>query len=59
MHNPLDSLRAAHAAGYAHGMIVGGLVFGMISVLLTAVVLSWFLLRPTYRPDPEQAGERR
>lgn len=49
----LDSLKAAHDAGYMHGVIIGGLVFGVVSALLTAVVLSWFMLRHAPAPDPE------
>lgn len=56
MPNPLDSLRAAHAAGYVHGLIIGGIMFSAISIVLTAVALSWFVLRHR-RPDPDYIAD--
>lgn len=40
-------------SAYVHGVIIGGLVFAVVSALLTAVVLSWFMLRHAAAPDPE------
>lgn len=52
----LDAISAARDAGYVRGLMVGS--FATLFVVALAVVLSWFVLRPTYRSDPAQRGVR-
>lgn len=55
----IDALRAAHDAGYLHGLIAGGLLFGFVGLVSGATaMLMWLVPRDALPPRDPADGNR-